>query len=59
MMTLLALRAGLAFNAVALVGAPTDLTSFSRDGDTRRPELFRALIPDFDVDPESALRNCG
>ncbi len=57
MMTLLALRAGLAFNAVAVVGAPTDLASFARAGDARRLEPFRALVPNFDADPDMALRN--
>lgn len=56
MMTLLALRSGLRFNAAALVGAPADLTKALDSKDPRRTQLFHTLIPQFDADPLAALR---
>lgn len=56
MMTLLAIRAGVKFNAAALVGAPTDLTKALASTDPRSTQTFRSLIPNFDADPLAALR---
>jgi len=55
MMSFLAARRSSKFSALAVTGAPTDLI----EGARRRPELnkvFRTWIPQFDQDPDGALR---
>jgi dipeptidyl aminopeptidase/acylaminoacyl peptidase len=56
MMTLLTIRGGAKLNAAALVGAPSDLTKALASGDARNLATFRQLIPNFDADPQTALR---
>lgn len=65
MMALLAARAGAPFRAVATVGAPTDLRAAAAGpgaaagrggGGPSSLAMARRLIPDFDADPDAALR---
>ena len=53
MQTLLAAKAGASFRAVALVGLPANFTEAKRAGSDA---LYRKLIPDYERDPEAALR---
>lgn len=56
MMTLLCLRNRLTFNAVALVGTPTNLTQSLSNPNNAGLTLFRKLVPGFDANPDAALR---
>lgn len=54
LMTLKAMRQGLSVRAAAVVGAPADLTAVLAQPQAKA--LIAQRIPDFDADPEAALR---
>jgi dipeptidyl aminopeptidase/acylaminoacyl peptidase len=55
LMTYLALQRGAQVNAAAVIGGPTDL-SLEADHRPEMQVLYRELIPNFDADPDKALR---